>query len=95
MQNAYAVKLLAAKRALKDEERAFIVHHCIKTFYQVSAVALNEKFGFGEGRIVIFREAVDAIFREYGGLQKMNDVDYADAKLEERYKKIMGHDDGF
>lgn len=95
MRNAYAAKLLTEKKALRDEERAFIVHHCIKTFYQASAVALNEEFGFGEGRIVRFREMVDAIIKEYGGLHKMNDVDYADAKLEERYKKIMGHDDGF
>ena len=95
MRNAYAVKLLAAKQILRDEEKTAIVHQCVTWMYQTSAVALNDEFGFGEERIVRFRGKLNSIIEEFGGLQKMNDVDYADAKLEERYKKIMGHDDGF
>lgn len=95
MKNAYAAKLMAAKQILRDEEKTAIIHQCVARMYQASAVALNEEFGFGEARVVRFRERLNAIIEEFGGLQKMNDVEYADTKLEERYKKIMGHDDGF
>lgn len=95
MRNAYAAKLMAAKQILRDEEKTAIIHQCVARMYQASAVALNDEFGFGEARIVRFRERLDSIIKEFGGLQKMNDVEYADTKLEEAYKKIMGHDDGF
>ena len=95
MRNAYAAKLMAAKQILRDEEKTAIIHQCVARMYQASAVALNDEFGFGAERIVRFREKLNAIIEEFGGLQQMNDVEYADTKLEEAYKKIMGFDDGF
>lgn len=88
--NAFAVKIAAAKAALTDKERKAVVHRCITTIFQASAVALNEEFGFGPERIIRFRNMVEQAITEYGGLMNDTDVDYADGKLEEAYKRIMG-----
>lgn len=89
-RNAYAAKLMAAKGAVTANQRAELVHRCLTTVYQASTVALHEEFGFGPERIKRFKEAMEAVILEYGDLMNDVDADYADGKLEERYKQIMG-----
>ena len=89
-RNAYAAKLMAAKGAVTAHQRAALVHRCLTTVYQASAVALHEVYGFGPDRIERFRDAMEAVILEYGDLMDNVDADYADGKLDERYRKIMG-----
>ena len=89
-RNAYAAKLMAAKGAVTTQQRAALVHRCLTTVYQASAVALHEVYGFGPERIERFKEAMEAVILEYGDLMDDVDADYADGKLDERYKQIMG-----
>ena len=89
-RNAYAAKLMAVKGAVTAHQRAALVHRCLTTAYQASAVALHEVYGFGPDRIERFRDAMEAVILEYGDLMDNVDADYADGKLEERYRKIMG-----
>lgn len=89
-RNAYAAKLMAAKGAATAHQRAALVHRCLTTVYQASAVALHEVYGFGPERIERFKEAMEAVILEYGDLMDDVDADYADGKLDERYKQIMG-----
>lgn len=89
-RNAYAAKLVAAKAAVNEAERHAIVHKCLTTIYEASAIALNEQFGFGPERINRFKEAMEDTVREYGSFVKMTDVDYADGALERRFNQIMG-----
>lgn len=89
MKNAYAAKIRTAHALLKNEERKKIVHQILTTVYYASAVALNEQFGFGADRIAKYREAMEAVIMEYGDFMNETDTDYADGKLEERFKKIM------
>ena len=90
MKNAYAAKLAAKRQHLRAEERSELVHRLMTTIYQSAAIALNEEFGFGTDRITRFRDAMERIIIEYGALMDGTDVDYADGKLEQRYKAIMG-----
>ena len=87
--NAYARKLTAAKHAISHMERQEIVRRCINTIFMASAVALNDEFGFGCERIMRFKVAMEKIVDEYGGLASGADLDYADGKLEEAFKRIM------
>lgn len=89
VKNAYAVKLMAAKGAVSRAERAAIINRCITTVFQASAVALNEQFGFGPERIARFRESMERTINEYGVMLDAADADYADGKLEQRYRRIM------
>jgi hypothetical protein len=52
-------------------------------------VALDEEFGFGADRLLRFKEAMERIVNEYGDLMHGADVDYADDKLEQAFKRIM------
>jgi len=88
-RNTYASRLMAQKARLSQAERAEIVHRCLTTVYQASAVALNETFGFGPKRITEFRDAMEQAIEEYGALLDEADADYADGKLEQRYRQIM------
>lgn len=87
--NAYAKKLTAVRSAINQAERQALVHRCITTIFQASAVALNEEFGFGADRLLRFKEAMERIVNEYGDLMHGADVDYADDKLEQAFKRIM------
>ena len=87
--NAYARKLTAAKSAISYAEKQNIIRRCINTIFFASAVALNEQFGFGAERIMRFKEAMEKIVDEYGALADGADTEYADAKLEEAFKRIM------
>lgn len=89
MKNAYAAKIQARRVHLRNEERADLINRILTTVYQASAVALNEQFGFGADRISRFREAMEKTIVEYGALLDSTDTDYADGKLEQRYKQIM------
>ena len=89
-RNAYAAKLMAAKGAVSAHQKKELVHRCLTTVYQASAVALHEVYGFGPDRIDRFRDAMEAVILEYGDLLDSVDADYADEKLERRYKAIMG-----
>lgn len=89
-RNAYAAKLQAQRHYLKNEERAELIHRLLTTIYQSAAVELNEEFGFGADRIVRFRDGLNRVIEEYGVLMNEVDADYADGKLEQRYKQIMG-----
>ena len=89
-RNTYAAKLMAAKGAVTAHQRAALVHRRLTTVYQASAVALHEVYGFGPDRIERFRDAMEAVILEYGDLMDDVDADYADGKLDERYKQIMG-----
>lgn len=91
MKNAYAAKLQAQRAHLRNEERAELIHRLLTTIYQSAAVTLNEEFGFGPERIVRFRDGLNRVIVEYGALMDGTDVDYADGKLEQRYKAIMGY----
>lgn len=90
MRNAYAAKITAARSAMKNAERAELVHRVLTTVYQSSAVALNEQFGFGADRIAKYRDAFEKTIIEYGALMDSADAEYADGKLEERYQQIIG-----
>jgi hypothetical protein len=87
--NAYAKKLTAVRSAINQAERQALVHRCITTIFQASAVALDEEFGFGADRLLRFKEAMERIVNEYGDLMHGADVDYADDKLEQAFKRIM------
>lgn len=87
--SAYAKKLTAAKAAISHMERQALVHRCITTIFQASAVALNDEFGFGADRITRFKTAMENIVAEYGDLMHGADADYADDKLEEAFNRIM------
>ena len=89
MKNAYAAKLQANRIRMKNNERAELIHRILTTVYQASAVALNEQFGFGADRISRFREAMEKTIVEYGALLDSTYTEYADGKLEQRYKQIM------
>lgn len=91
-RNQYAAKIVAAKAAMKQEERAALVRRCLTTIYQAAAVALNDEFGFGAERIVRFREKLNSTIEEYGDLLNDTDAEYADGKLEEAYRRIMGYE---
>ena len=88
-RNAYAAKIVAAKRAVAEEERKAIIERCLTTMYRASAVALNNRHKFGPKMIADFRDELEAVIAEYGGLMDGTDVEYADEKLEQRYKQIM------
>jgi hypothetical protein len=87
--NAYAKKLTAVRSAVTHAERQALVHRSLTTIFQAAAVALNEEFGFGADRISRFQAATERIVSEYGDLMHGADVDYADDKLEEAYRRIM------
>ena len=89
MKNAYAAKLQTNRIRMKNNERAELIHRILITVYQASAVALNEQFGFGADRIARFRDSTEHIIIEYGALLDSADAEYADCKLEQRYKRIM------
>ena len=89
MKNAYAAKLQAQRVRLQNKERTDLIQQILTTVYQASAVALNEQFGFGADRISRFREAMEKTIVEYGALLNSTDTEYADGKLEQRYKQIM------
>lgn len=91
-KNAYAAKMMAAKAVMSVSERKALIDRCITTIYQASAVALNEKFGFGAERIGRFRDELNDTILEYGALMDGADVEYADSKLEQRYRQIMKED---
>lgn len=87
--SAYAKKLTAVKSAINYAERQALVHRCVTTLFQASAVALNEEFGFGADRLTRFKDAMESVIGEYGVLMHGADVDYADDKLEQAFKRIM------
>ena len=89
MKNAYAAKLQAQRVRLQNKERTDLIQQILTTVYQASAVALNEQFGFGADRISRFRDAIERTIIEYGAILDSTDAEYADCKLEERYKQIM------
>ena len=91
-RNAYVGKLIAAKAVLTQQQKAALIHRILTTVYQASAIALNEQFGFGAERIARFRDSMEAVIMEYGGLMDEADADYADGKLAQRYEAIMGAD---
>lgn len=89
-KNAYAVKLMAMKAAMSVDEKRMLVRRNMTTIYHGAAIALNNEFGFGAERIARFHDALDKTLVEYGVEMDNNDVEYADAKLEEAYLRIMG-----
>lgn len=88
----YAVRVQKAKSIIADEERKALVHHCITTIYQASAVALNDEFGFGSERIERYRDKLNETMLEFGVLQDDTDTDYAMGALERRYQQIMKYE---
>ena len=89
-KNAYAAKMMAAKAAMSQDQKKALIHRCLTTIYQASAVALNNEFGFGPDRITRFREAMENVINEYGVEMQETDAEFADGKLEEAYLRIMG-----
>lgn len=89
MKNAFARKLTVAKQTISYAEKQNIVRRCINTIFYAFAIALNEEFGFGAGRIMRLKEKMEKVIEEYGVLASGADTDYADGKLEEAFKKIM------
>lgn len=90
MKNEYAKTLMAMKAAMSVSEKRAMVRRIMTTIYQGAAIALNNEFGFGAERIARFCDALDATLVEYGVEMDENDHEYADAKLEEAYLRIMG-----
>lgn len=91
-RNAFATKLMATKAAMSRAERAALINRVLTTVYQASAVALHEVYAFGPERISRFRDCMESVIMEYGGLMDETDADYADGKLAQRYEAIMGVD---
>lgn len=89
MKNAFARKLTVAKQTISYAEKQNIVRRCINTIFYAFAIALNEEFGFGAGRIMRLKEKMEKVIEEYGVLASGADTDYADDKLEEAFKRIM------
>lgn len=87
--NAFAQKIALSMAVLKEEERRAIVRRCIDTCYYAAAIANNRAFHIGRTREPIFKEDFLSVLEEYGVLMHGADVDYADDKLEEAYKRIM------
>lgn len=95
MKNAYAAKLQAQRVTIKNVERAALVHRVADMIGKAYAVELNDEFGFGRDRIKKVQNGVDSIIIECEALANGVDWGYADGKLDERYKKIMGGDEYF
>lgn len=99
MKKSYYAKIIkeavdSEKQKLKAEEmqkKSELIRRLLTTIYQSAAVTLNEEFGFGADRIVRFRDGLNRTIEEYGVLLNEVDADYADGKLEQRYKAIMGY----
>lgn len=91
-RNSFAAQIVAAKKAISNQERKAIVKHCLTTVYQAAAIGLNEEFGFGAERIERFRDKLNDTLLEFGVLQDDTDTDYAMGALERRYSQIMGDD---
>jgi len=92
VKNDYARKLQRQRIVMKDEERLALIRRTLTTVYYATAITLNDSFGFGAERIQRFREKLDETINDYGGLMDSVDADYADGKLEQTYKKIVGED---
>jgi len=90
MKNQYAAKLMAMKAAMSFDEKRALVRRNMTTIYKGASVILNREFGFGAKRIKRFCGCLDDFLVEYGVEMDNNDAEYADAKLDEAYLRIMG-----
>lgn len=88
-KNQYAKVLQQVKSALTAEEKQQIIWHVVEVIDHADAIAMNRAFGFGQQRIERYRRALADVCEEFEVEKRLNDLDYADGKLEEAYKKIM------
>lgn len=88
MKNDYARKILISRAVVSKAREAEIISNTTRIMLQVTAIAMNRVLGVGPDRFVRVQEEALKLFDEYS---KMQDVDqeYADAKLQEGYDKIM------
>lgn len=88
-KNRYAKVLTEVRSALTAEEKQQIIWHVVEIMEQAFAVAQNEEFGHGKRRHERSRKRLADVFERYEVEKRLNDLDYADGKLEEAFKKIM------
>lgn len=84
---AYQIRLASEERA--RQVRREITDRCVKTMHRAYSIAINREFGFGKRRLDRLFTVATAIMEEYSAMIDAGDVEYADAKLEEAYNKIM------
>ena len=88
-KNRYAKVLTEVRSALTEEEKQQIIWHVVEVIDHADAIALNRAFGFGPKRLERYRRALADVCEEFEVEKRLNDLDYADGKLEEAYKRIM------
>lgn len=88
-KNQYAKVLQQVKSALTAEEKQQIIWHVVEVIDHADAIAMNRAFGFRQKRIERYRRALADVCEEFEVEKRLNDLDYADGKLEEAYKRIM------
>lgn len=89
-KNAYAAKLMKAKAALSAQERRELIGRTFETTYKLAVIANNRAFGKGRESAKLFRDTLNDLFTEYDQLMKEVDTDYADGKVDEAYRAIVG-----
>lgn len=86
MKNAYANKLSAVR---ENHDRSLVRQSVQRTLDMVT-IALNEDFNFGPTRLSRLANRVNELFGEFTDLAESGDHVYADQKVQERLKRIMG-----
>lgn len=89
-KNSYAKTLMAQRSVLKEAERKELISRTFETTYKLSVIANNIAFGKGSNQAKLFRSTLNELFTEYGKMLDEVDADYADGKVDERYRAIIG-----
>lgn len=89
-KNTFAVKLMKAKVALSENARKELIGRTFETTYKLAVIANNRAFGKGRESAKLFRDTLNDLFTEYDQLMKEVDTDYADGKVDEAYRAIVG-----
>lgn len=79
-------------QAEQDRSNLETMRFTRQNMMDVSMVALNEEFGFGEERLHRFAEKVQEVYCEYADLWNTDtrDVTYARGKMDRALKQICG-----
>lgn len=88
-KNQYAKVLQQVKSALTAEEKQQIIWHVVEVMDQANVIATHRAFGHGKKRNERRLKALADVCEEFEVEKRLNDLDYADGKLEEAYKRIM------
>lgn len=91
MKNNYAAKLQEKKRLEAMQIRLETIRHTTSFLQDVFTLALNSE-GFGRERINRINGHVNEIVEKYTAMQD-DDIDYAEGKLREAVRKVMGEEE--